>query len=136
MTNIKKLFNIFVPLLIFFLASCVGNTDREWSVENASSTTIKVMAVLVFGTDSIYEIIETEETRIITITSEPKANSEPQHAYDVFSEFLVTNANGDTLRKNLLDNDSWDIYIEQTKRQPDHFYMTYTLIVRDEYFEK
>jgi hypothetical protein len=134
MAYIKKLFNIALPLLIFLLVSCRGNTDGEWSVNNASSTTIQVKAVLVLGTDTIYESIETGETRIIVITNEPRANSDPQQAYEVFSGFLVTNANGDTLKKNFADNHSWEIYIEHTKHRPDHFYITYALIVKDEDF--
>ncbi|MCD4725291.1 MAG: hypothetical protein K8R63_10670, partial [Bacteroidales bacterium] len=71
MYNLKKLFNIALPLLIFLLVSCRGSTNREWMVNNASSTAIQVRSVLVLSTDSIYENIETGETRIITITSEP-----------------------------------------------------------------
>ena len=134
MYNLKKLFNITLPLLIFLLVSCQGSTNREWRVHNTSSTTIQVRFVLVLSTDSIYESIETGEIRIIAITSEPKANSDPQQAYEVFSDFLVTNANGDTLKKNFINNDSWEIYIEHTKHRPDHFDMTYTLIVKDEDF--
>jgi hypothetical protein len=136
MTNIKKLFKIALPLLILLLVSCKGNTDREWGVDNASSTTIQVRAVLVLGTDTIYESIEKGEARIITITNESWANSDPQQAYDVFSAFLVTNANGDMLKKDFADNDNWEIYIEQTKHRPDHFEQTYVMVVKDEDFEE
>ena len=136
MTNIKKLFNIALPLLILFLVSCKGNTDREWSVENASSTTIQVRAVLVSSTDTIHESIEKGESRLITITHESWANSDPQQAYEVFSAFLVTNANGDMLKKDFTDNHSWEIYIEQTKHRPDHFEQTYVMVVKDEDFEE
>ncbi|NQT77354.1 MAG: hypothetical protein HQ565_06545 [Bacteroidetes bacterium] len=134
MNTFKRLSHIAFLLLIFLLLSCQGSTNREWRVNNASSTTIQVRAVLVLGTDSIYESIETGETRIIIITSEPRANSDPQQAYEVFSSFLVTNANGDTIEKDFTNNDNWEIYIEHTKHRPDHFDLTYTLIVKDEDF--
>jgi hypothetical protein len=47
---------------------------------------------------------------------------------------LITREEGDTLDIEFLDNDSWDIYIEKTKSNPDHFIQTYTLIVKDSDF--
>ena len=126
--RIKKLI---IPVMIILLASCQGNTDREWRVSNESSDTIHVQASLVFIADTIYDTVVPGDINIITITNEEKGNSLPQQAYDVFSFFMISGDEGDTIRKNFLDNDNWDIYIEQTKSNPQHFEQTYTMIVTD-----
>ena len=133
--KINKLFYLILPIVIF-LVSCKGSTNREWRVDNQSSTTIEVNATLVINSDIIFDSIETGKTRILTITNEDWGNSDPQQAYDVFSDFMVTNVIGDTIKnKNFLDNDNWEIFFEQTKHDPDHYEQTYTLVVKDEDFE-
>lgn len=126
--EIKKLI---IPVMIIFLASCQGNTDREWRVSNESSDTVHVQASLVFIADTIYDTVVPGDINIITITNEEKGNSLPQQAYDVFSYFMISSDEGDPIRKNFLDNDNWDIYIDQTKSNPQHFEQTYTMIVTD-----
>ncbi len=134
MIKTKIIIKFVLPLVIFFLASCEGNTNREWRVNNNSSTTIVVRAGI-FSSDTLYLSIEPQVEKIITITSEEKGNSEPQQAYDVFSHFLVTNADGETTDMDYVDNDNWDIYIEESKRSPPHFEHTYTLVVTNADFE-
>jgi hypothetical protein len=135
MIKAKIFIKIVLPLLILFLASCEGSTSREWIVSNESSTTIKVEATLTHETDTVYKIIASGEKKIITITTEDKGNSLPQQAYDVFTYFLITNADGESTDMQYADNDSWDIYIEETKNNPPHFEMTYTMVVTDGDFE-
>ena len=129
-----QLIKYFLPLLILFMASCEGQVEREWRVDNQASSTLNVKAVETGSNDTIFKRVEPEENKIIVITSEDKGNSLPQQSYDVFSYVLITREEGDTLDLEYLDNDSWDIYIEKTKSNPDHFMQTYTLIVKDSDF--
>jgi len=104
-------------------------------VSNESSTTIMVKAGLLFESDTVYHEIETGQEKIITITTEDKGDSEVQLAYDVFSSFLITNKDTLTTDMNFADNDSWDIWIEQTKSNPPHYEQIYTLIVTNADFQ-
>ena len=135
MIKTKLTFNLIILLLIIFLASCEGYTYREWKVSNESSTTIMVKAGLLFESDTVYHEIETGQEKIITITTEDKGDSEVQLAYDVFSSFLITNKDTLTTDMNFADNDSWDIWIEQTKSNPPHYEQIYTLIVTNADFQ-
>jgi len=135
MIKTKKYIKFGLLLVIILLASCEGNTIREWRVSNESSTTIVVRAGLVYDSDSVYKSIETGQEEIITITTEDRGNSQPQQAYEVFSYFLVTNDDGETTDMQYTDNDSWEIYMEKSKNTPPHYEQTYTLIVTDGDFE-
>ena len=135
MIKAKIYIKIVLPLLILFLASCEGSTNREWKVSNESSTIIMVKAALTHESDTVYKIIASGKEKIITITSEDKGNSIPQEAYDVFTYFLITNADGESTDMQYADNDSWDIYIDKTKSNPPHFDMTYTMVVKDSDFD-
>ncbi len=131
MINIKTIKHITLIFIVFLMASCVGSTDREWAVDNSSSTAIFLRVGLLASTDTIYKIILKGEKTVITITTDDFGNADPQQAFDVFSHLLIVNADGDTSNIEWVDNDSWDIYIEQTKRRPDHFHQTYDLVVTD-----
>ena len=135
MIKTKKIIRFAIPLVIILLASCEGNTIREWRVSNESSTSIVVRVGLVYDSDTVFQSIETGQEEIITITSEDRGNSQPQQAYEVFSYFLVTTSDGETTDMHYADNDSWEIYMEKSKNSPPHYEQTYTLIVTDADFE-
>lgn len=135
MNNSRILIKLFLLLIVLFLVSCKGSTERVWSVENESSTLIKVRASLRINSDTVWENIPKGESKIITITTEDWGNSEFQLAYDVFKSFLVTRLGGDTSNIDWADNDSWEIFIEQTKHKPDHYQQSYDLVVTDADFE-
>lgn len=134
--TITKTIKSFLLLSVFLLLlSCEGYVSREWSVHNHSSSTIQVKAAIVNVTDTTYQVIEPGDARIITITTEDRSNSEPQMAYDVFTFLQIVNADTLTADIDWTDNDSWEIYIEQTKSKPDHFEQTYDLMVSNDDFE-
>lgn len=133
MNHKSKLLGIALPIIIIFLASCEGNTTRDWRVDNQSSTTIYVESCLTGTVDTTVRVIDPEVMKTITITSEDKGNSIPQEAYEVFTHFLIFNAS-DTIEKNFTKNENWDIYIEHTKSNPDHFEMIYTVEVKNSDF--
>lgn len=124
-----------IPLVVF-LASCKGSVDREWSLENASSSRIEVTAALISTSDTIFEVFEPGDWKILTLTSEDWGNSEPQMAWEVFSYMYIINADSSEYKTNWTQNKNWDIFFEQTKRRPDHFEQTYRLIVKDADFEE
>jgi len=116
------------------LVSCEGNTDREWSIDNQSSTAIHFKAKLNGITDTTMGTVEKGEARILIIASEDKANADPQIPWDVFSYIFITNENGDTMLKEWQENTNWDIYIEETQQRPSKQLQTYVLIVKDNDF--
>lgn len=126
---------LIIPLVVF-LASCKGSVEREWSLENASSSTVEVTAALVATSDTIFEVFEPGEWKILTITTEDWGNSEPQMAWEVFSYMYIVNTDSSEYKNNWTENRNWDIYIEQTKRRPDHFEQTYRMIVKDADFSE
>lgn len=133
MTHKRNLLGYALPLIILLLASCEGQTNREWRVDNQSASSIYVESCLTGSTDTTVKVIEPEELKVITITSDEKAISLPQEAYEVFTHFQIANAT-DTIEKNFTKNENWDIFIEQTKSNPQHFEMTYTVEVKNSDF--
>jgi hypothetical protein len=130
----RTIFKLAIPIIILFLASCKGSTDRDWSVINESSTDVEVWAVLIFGTDTIYQYVEKGDSKILTITTEDWGNSEPQQPYDVFKEFVIINADSAISKKDWTDIHDWDVFIEQTKRTPPQYMQTYDMVVMDKDF--
>ena len=129
---IKKLIYVLVlPLSILFLISCKGDVYREWSVENSASQQIHIKASMLSNSDTIYESLAQDEKVLLAITTEDRGNPDPQMAYDVFSYLNITNDSGQVYQVDWTDNDSWDIYIEETSINPDKFNQTYNLIVKD-----
>jgi len=134
MTRSMIIKGLIIPLVVL-LASCKGSVNREWSLENASSSTIEVTAALVSTSDTLYEVFEPGEWRVLTITSEEWGNSEPQMAWEVFSYIYIINTDSSEYKTNWTENRNWSRFFEQTKHRPDHFEQTYRLIVTDEDFE-
>lgn len=129
---IKKYFYILIlPVIVLFLVSCKGDVYREWSVENNSSQQIHVKASLVSSSDTIYQSLARGEKTLLTVTTEDRGNPDPQMAYEVFSDITITNDSGQVSHIDWPDNDTWDIYIEETSINPDKFFQTYNLIVTD-----
>ena len=125
---------VLLPVLIFFLASCGGSTEREWSIENQSSSKISFTFKKHLYPYDIGGSLEKGEMRIVEITSEDKADMDPQIPYDVFSDLKITNANGAVMKKEWQDNNNWEIYIEETETSPSKQLQTYKLIVKDQDF--
>ena len=131
-TNI--LYKVILPLFILFLASCGGTTDREWSIENQSSTTIEFTFKKHNYPYTIQGTLDNGENRIVEISIEEKADLDPQIPYDVFSDLLITNTKGESMKKEWQDNNNWEIYIEETQTSPSKQLQTYKLIVKDQDF--
>ena len=131
----KLIYTLLLPLIILFMFSCKGDVYREWSVENSSSQNIHVKASLLSDGDTISKSLEQGEKTLLAITTEDRGNPDPQMAYDVFSYLKITNDSGQLYQIDWSDNDSWDIYIEETSINPDKFNQTYNLIVVDADFD-
>ena len=134
MNRTKLVFKAIMPMIVIFLASCGGTTDREWSIENHSSTTIEFVFKKHNYPYTIQGTLDKGEKRIVEITIEEKADLDPQIPYDVFSDLLITNANGESMKKEWQDNNNWEIYIEETETSPSKQLQTYKLIVEDQDF--
>lgn len=133
--NILKSNTLYLlPLLFILLVACEGSTESTWSVSNETSDFIEVKAKQRAVTDTIYELIEAGDASIITIISDDSGNGDPLIPYDIFSFFEVKNAGGEVMEKDYTDRSNWEIFIEQTKKNPDHWDMTYELIVRSQDF--
>ncbi len=133
--NILKSNTLYFLLpILFLLAACEGSTDSTWSVSNETSGPIEVKAKQRNVTDTIVELVEAGENSIITIISEDSGNGDPLIPYDIFSFFEVKNTEGEVMEKDYTDRANWEIFIEQTKKSPDHWEMTYELIVRNQDF--
>jgi len=133
MTRSMIIKGLIIPV-VFLLASCKGSVNREWSVENESSSTIELTAALLATSDTIFEVVEPGGSKILTITSEDWGNSDPQMAWEVFSYMYIVNIDSAEYKTNWTENKNWVIFFEQTKRSPDHFEQTYRLIVKDSDF--
>lgn len=129
MISKKIIYGLLLPLIIIILASCHGSTEREWSVKNESSTTIDVWARLESNADTVHQVVEKGETKILTITTEDRGISDSQQPYEVFRLFLIKNEAGEIFTRDYADIHDWDVFIEQTKSNPPQYFQTYTMIV-------
>jgi hypothetical protein len=130
-----KLIKTMLVLLIgVILVSCGATTEREWSIENQSSSKISFRFKKHLYPYDIGGSLEKGERRIVEISSDEKADLDPQIPYDVFSEMKITNANGDVMKKEWQDNNNWEIFIEESDTRPQKQFQTYKLIVKDQDF--
>lgn len=129
MISNKILYRLFLPLIIIIMASCQGSSTREWSVKNESSTPIGVWAQVHTSSDTMRYLVESGDSRVLTILIEEKGNSDSQQPSDVYSYFFIKNENGEILTKDWTDLHDWDVFIEQTKSNPPQYFQTYEMIV-------
>ena len=129
----------FLSILVFFvlsilLVSCGGTTEREWSIENQSSSEISFIFKKHLYPYNISGSLQKGEQRIVDISIEDRADLDPMIPYDVFSDLKITNAGGIVMKKEWQDNNNWEIYIEETETSPSKQLQTYKLIVKDQDF--
>ena len=131
MVNRKLLSLLSLLFISMLLLSCGGTTDREWSIENQSSSKISFTFKKHIYPYDIGGSLEKGEYRIVDISSEDKADMDPMIPYDVFSEMTVINENGESMKKDWQNNQNWEIYIEETETSPSKQLQTYRLVVKD-----
>jgi hypothetical protein len=131
MVKRKLELSLLLPILLLFIASCGATTEREWSIENQSSSKITFTFKKHLYPYDIGGSLENGEVRIVEISSDEKADLDPQIPYDVFSEMKITNVNGDVMKKEWQDNNNWEIFIEESNTRPQKQFQTYKLVVKD-----
>jgi hypothetical protein len=130
----KAILKLSLLALLIILFACNGTTDAEWSIENQSSATIDFSYKKHLYPYDINGSLKQGEKRIIQISSEDKASQDPLVPYDVFSDMKITNEQGEPMKKDWVDNNNWEIYIEETQTSPSKQLQTYKLVVKDQDF--
>ena len=119
MDIIKKLLSkLFFFIIVALLFSCEGQTNYYKSVSNNSGDTIclKVFSqyVNMIGTDT-FTIIPGKE-QLIFHNDQRGGNSFPVSCSLPFDSIRVNISGGKILTKDILDDNSWELDIESSKR--------------------
>lgn len=117
-----------------FFASCEGNTDFNWLLENESSFVIEAEYGRTFEGDTLLSVVDPGSSIVMSTTSKLGGDPSPNLPSSTFNYFLVINESGDTLQIDMMDPNQWDVDIKERSRIPSDFLHTYRMIITDDDF--
>ena len=132
--KLNGFFLIAIPVFASLFSSCEGNTDYEWIIQNDASSLISVKANNAIYQDSTKTNIASNQQEKLMTYSMLGGSSKPLDPGASFSDLLILNSDGDTLKKDYQLNTNWNITITTVSKIPANYKHQYLFQVTDNDF--
>ncbi len=132
--KLKSLVLLLLPATVMLMASCEGNTDRTWKMQNRATSTVTVTATDLFLGSEIAVEIAPGSVATLTTHSQRGGSDHVQTPTETFSAFAVINAAGDASTKDYAPVSNWQNDVERVSRVPSGYEHEYIFTVQDSDF--
>jgi len=132
--EINYLRHLIFYLTLFLFIACETATDVKIEVKNNTNSSISFDAKSQHSPDHLSYTIQANQTKTMIYTSQRGGSDVAQNPSEYFTEFHLTNTDGDSLQKEYKNSDNWETDISGSGIVSKSYVHTYTFIVNESDF--
>ncbi|WP_306643590.1 hypothetical protein [Sanyastnella coralliicola] len=134
----RTLYTLSLVLFTLFLCSCEGNTDYVHTIHNFHNERITVIHQYIVGGDALDQRsieINPGDHKEVIYHSQLGGRSEPGPLFTYEDYLTVINAQGDTMTKDIYDDQYWEVYSTHEHKVPSAWRHDFHFSVKSNDFE-